>query len=120
MTGGLPARVMRTTVLHDIGRRGPGDVVHPSRQPRSQEPIPSRLRAERSNCTAVHDPTYTGTSGSGRLRRASQTRLRAVRRWYSACRVGATAGWWATRSPAYQARSPWSQMRQASSIPSWA
>ena len=50
MTGGLPARVNRTTVRHDIGVRSPGSIRHPCANPVSQ---PRTAPADRSRTSVT-------------------------------------------------------------------
>jgi hypothetical protein len=79
MTGGLPSLVSRHTVRQRMGRRSPAGLRTPSANPPNQALSPPSERV-RSSVTAIQTPRWTGMSGSGRLRRTSQTRLRAVTR----------------------------------------
>jgi hypothetical protein len=77
--GGRPYRVIRHTVRHLIGRRGPHGVRTPSLKPphHALRPVRDRIRAMERK---IHTPRYTGIKRTGSRRRASQTRFRAVNR----------------------------------------
>ena len=79
MIGGRPARVIAQTVDHRIRRRPIGRSVIPSRRPPNHAPSACRSRTL-SRVMPTQVPTYTGSSTTGRLRRASHTRLRALSR----------------------------------------
>ena len=55
ITGGRPSRVIRSTVDHDIGRRGPGSLRHPSTKPRPHTSSDARS-CTRATVSAVHTP----------------------------------------------------------------
>src|SRR5579859_4778577 len=79
ITGGRPSLVIRHTVRHFIGWRGPHGVRMPSENPaaHTRKAAAERVRAR---VIAIHTPRYAGTSTAGSRRRASHTRFRAVSR----------------------------------------
>ncbi len=68
---------MRATVRQRIGLREPASVRRPSAKPPNQARSPDADRV-RATVSTVQTPRWTGTSGAGRWRLASQTLLRAV------------------------------------------
>ena len=68
------------TVAQEMGSRGPGSSLQPSRKPSHQAFHAASSLRKRIRCTAVHEPTYGRPMAHGRFRRASHTRLRALSR----------------------------------------
>src|SRR3712207_317041 len=77
-TGGLPRRAMRAIVAQRRGTRSPAGVRQPSHQPANHGRRRPGVRRDRATCTRVQVATYGTPKIQGRLRRASQTRLRAL------------------------------------------
>jgi LCP family protein required for cell wall assembly len=101
--GGRPALVRRQMVRGAIGCLWPGSRRHPSAKPVNQA---RSAVAERSLMTVstTQSARYHSARGHLRLRRASQTRLRASVRYQVACLALATGGWHIRAAGSYSIR----------------